>query len=338
MLRRLFPTTNRHDRVALAAILGLSVIVELAALSVPVDMIRLLPERESVSLEGKFRAPDTGPSGLVVQRDQATALADIFIGAGSDLPAIRAGLDAMPPVLTARLPTDLAAIQVVQHRKDLFFQIVLPLILKENARIASERARLQDLAKSAGETLSIDDRVWLTRLTWHYRLLREGQEASSDAATFEALRLRIDGIPVALAMAQAAEESGWGTSRFAIKGNALYGQWAWRQTDGLTPAARDAGKSHVVRAFPDLATSVAAYMRNLNTNRAYKAFRQARAGERAHSTPGAGARLADHLTAYSERGPAYADSLRTIMRVNRLAEFAGAELGDLRLLIKQPDA
>jgi Bax protein len=145
-----------------------------------------------------------------------------------------------------------------------------------------------------------------------------------------ALLLRVDAIPPSLALAQAAEESGWGTSKFARRGNALFGQWTTSSDVGIVPARRDAGKTHKIKAFKSLQDSIAAYMRNLNVHRAYREFRQARHSLRRRGRALDGLRLAAGMTRYSERAEKYVETLRIIINVNRLNLFDAAQLEDSR--------
>ena len=140
------------------------------------------------------------------------------------------------------------------------------------------------------------------------------------------LRKRVDIVPLSLALSQTAEESGWGTSRFAVEGNALFGQWTWG--GGMKPKeqrTRTRG-DHGVAAFESPLESVTSYMLNLNTHHTYESLRDRRAELRANNQPVTGNELAGTLTRYSERGGAYVDTLRSIMRVNNLAPADGAYL------------
>ena len=135
------------------------------------------------------------------------------------------------------------------------------------------------------------------------------------------LMRRVDTVPASLALAQAAEESGWGTSRFAQEGNALFGQWTTAEGEGLVPRRREAEASHKVRVFDELHDAVAAYLHNLNTHRAYRQFRLTRAEQRAESGRLDSVALVEDLKSYSERGEDYVASIKTIIRVNRLRQL-----------------
>ncbi len=140
------------------------------------------------------------------------------------------------------------------------------------------------------------------------------------------LKRRVNVVPPSLALAQAAVESGWGTSRFAMKGNALFGQRIWRVDAGMTPLDVDADTAFRVRSFPSLAASVAAYVHNLNTHRAYGEFRGLRATAGKDAQVPGGNVLATTLTKYSERGADYVADLLRIIRSNRLTQFDNATL------------
>ena len=139
------------------------------------------------------------------------------------------------------------------------------------------------------------------------------------------LKIRMDVIPVSLAIAQAAKETGWGTSRFAIEGNALYGQWTWTQ-DGITPASADKGSTHKVMKFKVLQASIRAYQRNLNTHSGYKKFREARAIQRDNYEKLNSLELVDYLDKYAATGKEYTEILKKIIQQNSLTDFDDAKL------------
>ena len=139
------------------------------------------------------------------------------------------------------------------------------------------------------------------------------------------LKIRIDEIPVSLAIAQAAKETGWGTSRFAQEGNALFGQWTW-SGEGLKPKEADENKGHKVMKFNVLQASVRAYQRNLNTHSSYKAFRKARAELRDLNKPLDSIVLSKYLNKYAETGNQYVEVLQKIILQNKLKDFDDAKL------------
>lgn len=249
----------------------------------------------------------------------AHALADRFDKMGYHLDRVREQGSPVPRVFLAEMPRDLHAVPEVSLKKTVFFQTMLPLILQENERILRDRHRLIRLRaeQALGGKLAARDRLWLAVLAERYKVKDEN---------LDKLLQRVDVIPPSLAMAQAAEESGWGTSRFAQHGNAIYGQWTTAEGEGLVPNERPEGMDHKVRAFDNLEQSVAAYMRNLNTHRAYKVLRHTRASLRQGGDALDGLLLAQSLTKYSERGEEYVNSVSTIIGVNGLRELDDARL------------
>ena len=230
-----------------------------------------------------------------------------------------------PRVFLPRLPKDWRAIVRSDQRKRAFVMVMLPLVLQANDRILAERERLRDLAARAAKKkgLSPEDEAWLEALAGRYRLVSDQPKS-----LLKDLLVRVDIVPPSLAIAQAAIESGWGSSRFAIEGNALFGQWTSEGEDGLVPAARDPGQSHVIRRFDSLLDSVSSYLRNLNTHGAYREFRAQRAVLRAAGKPLDGTELAAYLEPYSERGADYVDAVQRIIDRNGLKPLDSARLHD----------
>ena len=139
------------------------------------------------------------------------------------------------------------------------------------------------------------------------------------------LKIRMDEIPVSMAIAQAAKETGWGTSRFAQEGNALFGQWTW-SGDGIKPSDADNDSTHKVMKFKILQASVRAYQRNLNTHSSYKDFRSARAELRDKKKKLDSIILTEHLDKYAETGKEYVRVLQQIIKQNNLIDFDDAKL------------
>lgn len=230
----------------------------------------------------------------------------------------------VPRFYVEQMPVDILDIPDVEERKRTFIKLVLPLILNVNEKIAAQRSRLATLveAKSDGKSLRETDRKWLDEIAIRYR---------AEESDPESLLLRVDEVPVSLAIAQAVEESGWGTSRFAREGNALFGQRVWATGKGLVPEDRDHDESHEVKSFKSIAESIRAYIHNLNSHPAYEDFRQVRA--RQHLEPGFTADamgLIDTLHVYSEKGVEYVNNLRSLIEMNRLDDFEDAELAPER--------
>jgi len=214
----------------------------------------------------------------------------------------------------------------VENKKRLFFRSTSPLILRANELIMVDRNRLMDIRSSFGNNSAITnkDQLWILKLAKIYKVeVKEGQFTS---ALFDALWKKVDIIPVSLALAQAAEESGWGTSRFAAEGNAVYGQWTWG-SNAITPEKqrKDLG-NYGIASFETLQQSICAYMLNLNTHNAYASLREKRAALREKSEKITGHILAGQLTKYSERGDDYVKSLRSLMEYNKLNQTDDAYL------------
>jgi Bax protein len=250
-----------------------------------------------------------------------TELERAFWEAGYSLDLVREFNKPVPRLKLASLPGDLADMRNATRRKEVFLALVLPLVLEANAHIAVERKRLLHVLAMTklGLPLPPDLGPWLKRLASRY---------NTEPDRLDVLLKRVDVIPVSLAMAQAAIESGWGTSRFAVQGNAIFGQWTTAGGRGLVPAAREEGKTHKVRAFDRLSESVAAYFLNLNTHRAYRGLRALRREARDMGARPDGQALAVGLEPYSEKGEEYVELLRALIRVNRLAPFDDAILSD----------
>ena len=232
---------------------------------------------------------------------------------------IRRGFASVPRMQLANLPPDLAQLNSVKQRKQLFIKLMLPLILQANEKILADRNELLRLLNSQGP-LSREDKAWIATLADRY---------DANPSDRSDLVGRVDVVPPSLAIAQAAEESGWGTSRFAVEANAVFGQWTFRKGAGVVPERRDPGKRHEVRSFEGLRQSVSAYMHNLNIHWAYKEFRRVRRELRSSSQALTGRSLVGTLHKYSERGFEYIETIRTIMRVNGLDAFDRARLQGL---------
>jgi len=218
------------------------------------------------------------------------------------------------PIALSLLPEEMKMIESSTKKKNLFIKIILPLILEENNRIKLDRKKLFNvLNKNKNTNL---EKKWLNLKFRQYGVLNK------DLST---LKIRMDEIPVSLAIAQAAKETGWGTSRFALEGNALFGQWTW-SGEGIKPAGADNDTSHKVMKFKILKSSVRAYQRNLNTHSSYKDFRLARAELRDNKMKVDGLILANYLDKYAETGKEYVKILKKIIKQNNLTEFDDVKL------------
>lgn len=200
----------------------------------------------------------------------------------------------------------------VTEKKLAFFALIKPLVEKENSLIGKDRQQLLELR--AKKHLNSKEEKWLMQLAARYGLTVKGR---FQASTWQQLLARVDTVPVDLALVQAANESAWGRSRFARQANNYFGQWCYEKGCGVVPAERSAGATHEVRRFASAGESVQAYMHNLNTSRAYAEFRQLRQSSRQGGKPADAELLAMGLKAYSERGIAYVETIRSMIRSNR---------------------
>ena len=218
------------------------------------------------------------------------------------------------PVALSLLPEEMKMIASTQKRKTLFIQIILPLILEENNKIKLDRKKLFSiLNKNKNSKL---EKRWINEKFKQYGVLNK------DLST---LKVRMDYVPVSLAIAQAAKETGWGTSRFALEGNALFGQWTW-SGEGIKPAGADSDSKHKVMKFKILKSSVRAYQRNLNTHPSYKEFRMARAELRDNERSLDSLILVNYLDKYAETGKEYTKILKQIIKQNNLTDFDNVKL------------
>ncbi len=230
--------------------------------------------------------------------------------------------DQVPAIALQRLPPDFATIPSSTDRKHLFLRVLLPIVLAENRRLREQRQLVQLLLDNpplAGGRLA----KWLAETARNYRVSGDLGEAENRVELLK----RLDEIPTALVLAQAALESGWGTSRFALEGNSLFGQWTYKKTGGLTPENRDEDATHSVKAFPNLQASVRAYLHNLNIGHAYQDLRETRARLRAAGRPLDPLELAAHLQRYSQRGQAY---VREVQRMITSRDLAALHLDGVR--------
>ena len=218
------------------------------------------------------------------------------------------------PVRLSLLPNEMKMIESTEKRKNLFIQIILPLIIEENNRIKLNRKKLFSILNKNHN--SNDEKKWLNEKFKQYGVLNK------DLST---LKVRMDTIPVSLAIAQAAKETGWGTSRFALEGNALFGQWTW-SGEGIKPADADHNATHKVMKFKILKSSIRAYQRNLNTHSGYKEFRMARAALRDNRRNLDGLILATYLNRYAETGTEYVKIIKQIIKQNNLTDFDKVKL------------
>ena len=257
-------------------------------------------------------------------RLNASTIKQLFEDTGYNLKDVRKKKLVKPVALTL-LPQEIKMIENVKKRKDFFIQILLPLIIQENNNIRLDRKTLFNIINKSNNTAS--EKEWLEKKYKQYGV---------NSKDLSVLKIRMDEIPTSLAIAQAAKETGWGTSRFAQEGNALFGQWTW-SGEGLKPKEAKKGEDHKVMKFNVLQASVRAYQRNLNTHSSYKDFRKARAEFRDLNKPLDSIELSKYLNKYAETGNQYVEVLQKIITQNKLKDFDDAKLlplsADLESLI-----
>ena len=213
------------------------------------------------------------------------------------------------PIYFTQFPKDLDNLQSVQLKKETFIKIVLPLVVAENEKILDDREKLKNLKEK--KFTSDTEKQWLRQKLLEYKVKK---------GDLKELLFRMDTIPVSIALAQAAKESGWGTSRFALEGNAIFGQWTW-DGQGIAPLKRDGDKNHKILKFPILRASVKAYKNNLNTHKSYSKFREKRQQLRSKNKNITGLALTETLKNYAQTGSEYTKILNQIITQNRLSDF-----------------
>ena len=268
------------------------------------------------ALEKKFLfddifALDDAPVDTV--RLSAATIQELFKSTNYNLDDVRKNKLVKPVSLTL-LPEEIIKIENSTKRKNLFIQIILPLIIKENNYIKLDRKKLFSILNKNKN--SKNEKRWLGLKFKQYGVMNK------DVST---LKIRMDEVPVSMAIAQAAKETGWGTSRFAQEGNALFGQWTW-SGEGIKPAGADDDSTHKVMKFKILQASVKAYQRNLNTHSSYKEFRGARAELRDKKKELDSLILSNYLDRYAETGKQYVIILQKIIKQNQLTDFDDAKL------------
>ncbi|WP_050645567.1 glucosaminidase domain-containing protein [Vibrio coralliirubri] len=213
-----------------------------------------------------------------------------------------------------------AAIEDVNEKKDTFFSFLRPSINIENKRITKERAFLTKLSESGLDSIDSEDASYAKRLGKLYSLPVPSE--GLDQAWLTEMLNRVNVLPEALVLTQAANESAWGTSRFATKANNYFGHWCYTKGCGLVPLQRNEGSSHEVATFSSSQESVHRYFMNLNRNRAYADLRAIRAKLAAQGddllTTATATELTNGLLKYSERGSDYVTDLQAMIRHNEV--------------------
>ena len=217
----------------------------------------------------------------------------------------------VPDITIDKFPHDFNEINSTKVKKTLFIKSLLPLIIRENNKILDTRNRIIKIQNSSFNYIKRSEALWLKKQYVNYKVKNHN---TTD------LLLRVDTVPVSITLAQAAIESGWGTSRFVIEGNALFGQWSWNKGSGIVPIERDIEETYEIKAFDNLSDSVASYMKNLNTNNNYLNFRKFRNEFKSNGDALDSLRLLKFLTKYAENEN-YPNILEKIIVKNKLKDF-----------------
>jgi len=264
-------------------------------------------------LKKSFLTNDSKKLGLDFQ--QVISIINLFEKSGYNLEKVREG-EPVAHFFLAKFPQGISELDSIEQRKRIFIQILLPIVLSENEKIITDRRKLVTIINRKSFKKDAD---WLNEKFQQYKVKNNNPKE---------LLLKMDIIPPSLAIAQAAYESGWGTSRFAIEGNALFGQWSWKENNGMIPEDRGEDEKHEISKFNQIRYAVSAYKNNLNTHPFYEEFRKERARQRAGRLSGSisGMKLIEHVHKYSIRGNDYVLGLKKIIEQNALQDFDKANL------------
>jgi len=273
-------------------------------------------QKSDVEVDRKFLFEDVltfndQPTDTV--RLSAATIEELFKSTNYNLEDVRKNKLVKPISLTL-LPLEIKKIENTKKRKNLFIQIILPLVIKENQKIRLDRKQLFSILNKSKNTKK--EKNWLNLKFKQYGVVNK------DLST---LKIRMDEIPISMTVAQAAKETGWGTSRFAQEGNALFGQWTW-SGEGIKPSDAADNSTHKIMKFKVLQASVRAYQRNLNTHPSYSAFRSVRAEMRDEKKILDSMILSEYLDKYAETGKKYVKILQQIIKQNNLKDFDDAKL------------
>jgi Bax protein len=243
------------------------------------------------------------------------SIINLFEKSGYNLEKVREG-EPVANFFLAKFPEGISELDNIEQRKRIFIQILLPIVLSENEKIIADRRILTTIMNRKSFKKDAD---WLNEKFQQYKVKNN---------SVRELLVKMDIIPPSLAIAQAAYESGWGTSRFAIEGNALFGQWGWKENKGMVPENRADDERHEVSKFNQIRYAVSAYKNNLNTHPFYEEFRTERAKQRSGRLSGSisGIKLIKHVHKYSIKGDDYVLGLKKIIEQNSLQDFDKANL------------
>ena len=282
----------------------------------PKKKIKKEPRKEVAKLpeEKAAKSPEKVKEFILPDLNLKTeTVLSLFADVEYDLNKVRKN-KLVKPIYFTQFPKDLDEIVSVQLKKETFIKIILPLVVAENQKIINDREKLKKL--SVKKITSDKEKSWLRQKFKEYKIKN---------GSMKELTNRMDIIPVSVAIAQAAKESGWGTSRFALEGNAIFGQWTWNGR-GIAPLYRSKEESHKILRFPILRASVKAYKNNLNTHKSYKEFRDKRSSLRSKRRSIAGMKVIHTLDNYAETGQEYTKILAQIIDQNSLEEFDNVKL------------
>ena len=311
----------------------------LVGMFIPSGMFNLkfrLPENPSLTRTTlSFDDQGSQKDVAIGKKDAPLALISLLGSLDFDLKKIKSRESLVPNLIFWRLPHDLQKLSEVTSRKKLFIKILLPLIIDRNLQIQRKRQQIFNLKSIGIPNLRKNQKGWIFEQLKYYKVLSKyNAETTLNDEMLNELLLRANILPIPLAIAQAAIETGWGTSRFALEGNSLFGQWTWKKS-GLTPSRREVGKEHSVKAFKNLRHAVENYAQNLNSSAFYTRFRKARLKfiKNDRYVDDASSRLATNLSSYSQEGEKYVEKILKIISINRLADFEllSNELRDVSL-------
>ena len=217
-------------------------------------------------------------------------------------------------IIFSSWPKDFMNINSVKKRKNLFINTLLPIIFIENRKILEDRKKILDWwNQSDGESFS--------REFWPNWLFELSEKYNYSESSLGNLLIRVDIVPLSLALSQAAIESGWGSSRYLNEGNAIFGQYTFDKKSGIKPRERRDDQKFYVKKFANLSESVGSYLKNINTHRAYEDFRQERRKLRMNGEDLLGNSLANYMTNYSERNIEYVKDIKYLIETNNFMKF-----------------
>ena len=217
-------------------------------------------------------------------------------------------------VIFSALPDDFMKLEPIGFRKKIFVKTILPIVYIENKKILLQRKKILEWwTETEGEFVS--------REFWPDWLERLSNEYYYEEENIGDLLMRVDIIPISMAISQAVVESGWGTSRYSREANAIFGQYTFDESTGILPEKREENKKHFIKKFLSISESVSSYIKNLNTHLAYEELRKKRRELRMDGKTLTGEELISYLSKYSERGKDYIADLQSLLLENDFARF-----------------